>query len=142
MIYPKVTRNINKVFIHCSASDNPDHDDVSVMKEWHLQRGWSDVGYHHFIKKDGTIQNGRPIDKIPAAQRGHNKGSIAICLHGLEEDEFTTAQASSLYELCKAINDSYDVTFHGHCEVSAKVCPVIDYKGILNLSGNGVMMEV
>lgn len=143
MIYPLITRKISKVFIHCSASDNPAHDDISVMRKWHLERpGFTDVGYHHFIKKDGTIQNGRPIDKVPAAQSGHNTGSIAICLHGLDAGEFTTAQASSLYELCKAINEAYDVTFHGHCEVSNKSCPVIDYCAILNLSGNGRMMDI
>lgn len=141
MIYPLVTRKISRVFLHCSASDNPSHDDISVMRKWHLERGFNDVGYHHFIKKDGTIQNGRPIDKVPAAQQGHNTGTLAICLHGLDKDLFTTAQVSALFKLCAAINDAYDVTFHGHREVSAKSCPVIDYVGILNLSASGKMMR-
>lgn len=141
MIYPLITRKIDRVFIHCSASDNPKHDDVAVMDRWHRARGFDMVGYHHFIRKDGVIQNGRPIDRVPAAQAPHNTGTIAICLHGLDVDKFTSAQASSLYALCAAIDDAYDVTFHGHKEVAAKACPVIDYKGILKLDDSGVMIR-
>lgn len=127
------------MFIHCSASDHPDHDDVSVMDKWHRQRGWSGVGYHFFIKKDGTLQAGRHLERVPAAQAGHNRGTIAICLHGLNEDLFTESQFRTLKQLARDINLSYNgrVTFHGHKEVSAKSCPVFDYKQVLELDGSG-----
>lgn len=137
--FKKPWRRVTRVFIHCSASDHASHDDVSVMHQWHVQRGWSMVGYHFFIKKDGTLQTGRPLWKTPAAQRGHNRNTIAICLHGLKKDKFTSAQFNTLKELCREINMSYNrrITFHGHCEVSAKSCPVFDYKKVLNLRSNG-----
>lgn len=139
-IFPAISRRVDRVFIHCSASDNPAHDDVSVIRSWHVHgNGWADVGYHYFIKKDGTIQAGRPIDKIPAAQAPHNRYTIAICLHGLKKEKFTTEQFSSLRALCNSINNTLDVTFHGHCEVSDKLCPVFDYKTVLGLAGNGRM---
>lgn len=141
--FPTVSRKINAVFIHCSDSDHAHHDDISVIRKWHLERRppFADVGYHFFIKKDGTVQNGRPIDKTPAAQAGYNTGTIAICLHGKEKDKFTTAQFASLRGLCSAINASLSgrVVFRGHCEVSAKTCPVFDYAKVLGLSGNGRM---
>ena len=130
-------RDINKIFIHCSASDADDHDRAEVIKDWHLQRGFSDIGYHYFIRKDGTLENGRPLDKIPAAQKGHNDGSIAICLSGL--DHFTEKQFSTLRQLCYKLDDEYDVTFHGHREVSNKTCPNFDYKSILRLDMEGRM---
>ena len=133
-------RRVNKVFIHCSASDHKHHDDVSVIRDWHVNgRGWSDVGYHFFIRKNGTVQVGRPISKIPAAQSSHNPGSIAVCLHGLKEEKFTQAQFKSLNALCREIHDAYDgkVTFHGHREVAAKACPVFDYKAVLKLDSKG-----
>ena len=139
-MFQKPSRNVNTVFVHCSASDNPDHDDVSVIRKWHLERGWSDVGYHYFIKKDGTVQKGRSLERNPAAQKGHNTGSIAICVHGLEKDKFTGASLNSLKMLCEEINKSYrDISFHGHCEVSSKTCPVFDYKLVLNLDEEGYM---
>lgn len=134
--FTKPKRKVDRVFIHCSASDSPKHDDVSVMDSWHKARGWSGVGYHYFIKKDGTIQKGRDINRTPAAQRGHNSGTIAICCHGLEEDRFTKEQFHSLRALCSAINQAYDkkITFHGHNEVAAKACPVFDHREVLKLN--------
>ena len=139
MIFPRVTRHIGRVFIHCSASDNKNHDDINVIEQWHLDRGFSGVGYHFFIKKDGTIQNGRELDRTPAAQAPYNKGTIAICLGGLEH--FTQAQYDSLIVLCYAINDTYSVTFHGHCEVSTKSCPVFSYRKVLNLDSKGRIIK-
>lgn len=143
MKFQKPNRHVYTVFLHCSASDNPDHDDVSVIKQWHLDRGWSDVGYHYFIKKDGTLQIGRDLERTPAAQKGYNTGSIAICLHGLLEYNFTLEQFNTLRELCKEINSSYkEITFHGHNEVNPnKTCPVFNVKDVLNLDNSGKMLE-
>lgn len=134
-------RPVTRVFLHCSASDNPDHDDVSVIRSWHLANGWADVGYHFFIKKDGTIQPGRDLEMTPAAQAPHNTASIAMCAHGLEKDKFTDAELASVKALCEAINRAYEgrLTFHGHCEVANKTCPVFDYRALLNLNEKGVM---
>ena len=142
-MFKKPKRWVREVFIHCSASDHPDHDDVSVMDSLHKARGWSGVGYHYFIKKDGTLQIGRPIWKTPAAQGGRNKGTIAICLHGLTEDKFTEAQFITLIKLCSKIDEAYGpgkLRFRGHREVAAKACPVFDYKKVLKLNSKGQFM--
>ena len=133
-------RYVNTVFLHCSASNSPFHDHVQVIRRWHTEKGWSDIGYHYFIRTDGTIQSGRDLEKVPAAQKGYNRGSIVICLHGLNEEDFTEDQYKALILLCKQINDAYGdlkLTFRGHREVSSKLCPVFDYKRILNLNEYG-----
>ena len=138
-MFRKPRRRVDRVFIHCSASDHAHHDDVSVMDRWHKERGWSEVGYHFFIKKDGQLQEGRSLEKTPAAQGGHNRATIAICLHGLDKDKFTENQFDTLKDLCRKIDSEYggQVTFHGHTEVSAKTCPVFDYKKVLKLDRHG-----
>lgn len=140
----KPKREVNRVFIHCSAANRPQWDDVSVIDAWHLKRGWNGVGYHYFIKMDGTIQPGRSLEKKPASAKGHNTGTIAICLHGLYTSDFTFAQMESLTKLCTKINLAYaeKVTFHGHCEVSNKPCPVFDYQDVLNLDAQGNMVRL
>lgn len=112
---------------------------MEIMRQWHKERGWRDVGYHYFIRKDGVIEDGRSLEETPAAQQGHNTGTIAICLHGLKRENFTKAQFESVIALCQAIDRAYDnqLTFHGHCEVSAKTCPVFDYKTVLGLTDAG-----
>ena len=142
------SRPIERVFIHCSASDHPDHDSIGVMRRWHTDakphgRGWSDVGYHFFIRKSGRLEAGRPLEHTPAAQRGNNEGTVAICLHGLEQSKFTGHQFNALSRLCREIHSACggQVTFHGHREVANKDCPVFDYRRVLGLGDDGVMSK-
>ena len=138
-MFTKPTRKIDRVFLHCSASSRPEHGNIATIRKWHQQRGWSDIGYHFFIPFHGELQVGRDLEKTPAAQKGHNTGTIAICLHGLHKHDFTFNQFETLQKLCQFINKIYNgnITFHGHCEVSAKACPVFDYKAVLNLNSSG-----
>jgi N-acetylmuramoyl-L-alanine amidase len=81
----------------------------------------------------------RATERIPAAQKDFNRGSIAICLHGLERARFTTEQALSLVALCDSIHGAYaairtELRFRGHCEVASKTCPVFDYATVLGLN--------
>lgn len=141
IVFVKPQRPVNRVFLHCSASDNPKHDNVETIDQWHKQRGWTGIGYHFYIDKAGKIHKGRDINIIPAAQAGHNNKTIAICLGGLKKENFTHKQKESLKALCKTIDKEYDggVTFHGHREVSAKACPVYDYVEWLRLNERGVL---
>lgn len=138
-MFAKPKRPVRRIFLHCSASDNPAHDNAATMDRWHKSRGWSGIGYHYFIRKDGTLEPGRDIEKTPAAQAGHNRGTIAICCHGLARENFTGAQQITLYRLCAEINRAYGghVSFHGHREVAAKACPVFDYRRWLELDQYG-----
>jgi N-acetylmuramoyl-L-alanine amidase len=144
MNFVKPRRKVDKVFLHCTAYANRDlfgMNLVNAINEWHQNRGFSQIGYHYVIDLKGTLLFARPPALIPAAQYGHNSRSIAICLDGLFLDNFTTEEYNTLYELALEINESYEgkITFHGHCEVSNKTCPVFDYKRILGLDREGYL---
>jgi N-acetylmuramoyl-L-alanine amidase len=135
-------RKVDSAWLHCSASDHADHNDVAVIRGWHVNDNkWADVGYHFFITKQGAIQPGRPLEKTPAAQEGLNTGAIAMCVHGLVEGKFTTEQFESVIKLCTAIKDAYGepIRFRGHREVAAKTCPVFNYVHVLGLNTSGYM---
>lgn len=138
--FVKPTREVNRVFIHCSANSNPRWG-MRELEILHIERGFGEIGYHYFIDRAGKISNGRSLEKNPVAQAGHNKHTIAICVHGGAKniDDFLPAQLKKLKELCNTINKAYNgnITFHGHCEVSTKPCPVFDYKKVLNLDEKG-----
>lgn len=142
----KPRRAVDRFFIHCSASDTVGvgYSGAQLSRtidRWHKQRGWAGIGYHYTIDKNGNLITGRDLEKTPAAQARHNAATIAVCLHGLEEDKFTDAQIDTLKQLCINYDDLYDgrLTFHGHKEVAAKACPVIDYVNILNLDDHGYL---
>jgi len=132
--FTKPKRKIGKVFLHCSASDNPKHDNPETIEEWHIARKFAEIGYHFYINQAGEVFQCRNIEKVPAAQKGHNTGSIAICCGGLTV--FSQAQLTALYMLCKRINAAYNgqIEFWGHSEVEPnKTCPVYPWRTILKL---------
>lgn len=138
----ETTRPINKIFLHCSATKEGKDYTVDDIRSWHKARGFSDVGYHYVIYRDGTVKEGRPINQIPAAQSGHNVGSIAICyIGGLAEDgktpkdTRTSEQKESMYKLLKDLMEKYNLKqtdIHGHYEVSDKYCPCFKIPIFLN----------
>ena len=139
MYFKAPNRHVDRVFVHCSAASRKNID-AKEIDRWHKQRGWSGIGYHYFIKTDGTLEEGRDLNRTPAAQAGHNRGTIAICLNGLKVEDFTEAQFNTLKALCKEIDKEYDyITFHGHREVANKLCPVFDYKKVLKLNKKGFL---
>lgn len=70
------------ITVHCSATKKGQHVTVGEIRMEHLQRGFSDIGYHYVISEQGEIQPGRPITKQGAHVSGHNPGNIGICLIG------------------------------------------------------------
>lgn len=125
----------NKIIIHCSATQPEQDIDVATIERWHKKNGWRTVGYHYVIKRDGTVQVGRPPHHIGAHTYGHNKHSLGVCMVGgvdadLEpEDNFTVEQYDSLRdlitELCVVHEISQD-NIHGHYEFANKACPSFD----------------
>ena len=73
-------RSINEIIVHCSATREGQDIPVETIKKWHVEgRGWTDIGYHLYIQLDGTINEGRDIDKSGADMHGDNGNSTVIC---------------------------------------------------------------
>lgn len=129
-------RKIDKIIIHCSATPPSMDINSKEIDRWHKQRGFNQIGYHLVIKRDGEIEDGRPLELTGAHVKGYNTGSIGICLiGGVEEgnisqaqDNFTPEQWRSLRNLLKICKADYKkATIHGHNEFDAgKECPSFD----------------
>ena len=59
-------RKIDKIIVHCAATREGQDIKTDTIRDWHLKRGWSDIGYHYVIELDGTIGIGRPIERSGA----------------------------------------------------------------------------
>ena len=125
-------RKINKIILHCTATPEGRQHDVADIRRWHLKRGFNDIGYHYLIHIDGTIEEGRPLNKQGAHCSGENKGSIGLCYVGgmsndmkKAKDTRTQAQKDSLIKLMHELIYKYnkDMTIHGHNEFANKACP-------------------
>lgn len=129
-------RIINEIIIHCSATPEGKDYTVEQIRQWHKQRGFSDIGYHYVIYRDGSIHSGRPIERIGAHCLKHNAHSIGVCYIGgvakdgkTPKDTRTDAQKESLIKLIKELKVKYPkATVHGHREYANKACPCFDAK--------------
>lgn len=129
----QVRTETNKVILHCSATPPKMDIGVEEIKKWHLQRGWSDIGYHFVIRLDGTLEQGRNLHMVGAHTQGYNKASVGICyVGGLDEDmkpsdTMNEAQRKTFLGILLALRRVYGcLTLHGHNEFARKACPSFD----------------
>ena len=127
-------RTIKELIVHCSATPEGKDYSVDTIRQWHLQRGFSDIGYHYVIYRDGSIHIGRDESIIGAHCTGHNTNSIGVCYIGgcasdgkTPKDTRTTEQKQSLVKLLKELKTKYpQASIHGHRDFSSKACPSFD----------------
>lgn len=99
-------RHIDTIIIHCSDSDVASHDNVETIRQWHKERGFSDIGYHFVITKN-SVEQGRPIDIIGAHCKDHNEGAIGICVNG--RVGFSTKQLKMLDDTVKILKMCFPI---------------------------------
>ena len=133
-------RPLNEIIVHCTAT-RPDWwstrstaQKVAEVKRWHVEdRGWSDIGYHFLIDRDGKVVAGRPLQTVGAHTQGHNTGTIGTSLFGghgsASTDEFfehyTPQQDRALRDLIAHLKAGHPTItkVSGHNEYAAKACP-------------------
>ena len=132
------------------------HAEASVcsakqVDEWHKNNGWSGIGYHFFVRKDGEVYRGRPIWAVGAQVQGHNLDSVGICAEGAYMKEFMPQkQKRAIAELIAELKGSYpNARIVGHGELGASDCPgrnfplaeLKDYRRILDGGGEEMSIE-
>ena len=125
------TRRIDKIIIHCTATPEGRHFTVEQIRQMHLARNFSDIGYHFVIYLDGSVHRGRPEHRVGAHTTGQNTHSIGISLVGgceadgkTPKDTRTPAQRAALVRLVSEMREKYPgATVHGHNEFANKACP-------------------
>lgn len=136
---PLVKSRVGFIAVHCAATRPSQDLDVADIRRMHLQRGFLDVGYHFVIKRDGTVQEGRPLNRQGAHVSRYNHLSIGICLVGgvsekdvnVPEDNFTDAQFDALHALLARLSKEYPhAVIQGHRDFPGvrKACPSFDVR--------------
>ena len=125
-------RVITLIIIHCSAVRPWQQSGVADIDRWHRARGWKNgCGYHYVIRRDGTIELGRPLEMVGANCQYYNRHSIGICYEGgLDEqgrpaDTRTEAQKTAMRSLLEQLHADYPkAVIVGHNVFNTmKACP-------------------
>ena len=133
-------RPISEIVIHCTATrknwweGRTTSAKVEEVRRWHKEdRGWSDIGYHYLIDRDGTVATGRPIERVGAHVKDKNTGKIGVVLFGGHgsaatdgfAEHYTPAQDQALRDLLAQLRRRFPAItkISGHNEYAAKACP-------------------
>lgn len=110
---------------HAEAS----HASVEEVNRWHLERGWTGIGYHFYIRKDGRIYRGRPEWATGAHAQGHNSRAVGICCEGSYMTEtMPKAQFDALAALVREEMAKYPgAKVLRHKDVNSTDCPGVNY---------------
>lgn len=121
----KPMTTVNRLVVHCSATRASADIGVADIRLWHKRQGWRDVGYHYVIRRNGTVEKGRPDNEPGAHASGFNGDSIGICMvggvgeNGKGEDNFTAAQYAALFTTLTRLKKAWpNAEVLGHRDLS------------------------
>ena len=125
--------SVSYIIIHCSATRETQDYTPEQLKRDHLARGFLDVGYHFYIRKDGTVTQHRQLDEVGAHCRPFNRCSIGVCYEGgldatgKPKDTRTLKQRGAIVKLLIELKQKFPkAVIRGHNEMPGavpKACP-------------------
>ena len=129
-------RTITLIVIHCSAVRPDQTSSAAQIDSWHRkERHWKlGIGYHYVVRRDGTIEPGRPEEQIGAHCLNHNAHSIGVCyeggldIRGQPADTRTAEQKQAMRQLLEELHGRYPrALIVGHHDLDpGKDCPCYD----------------
>lgn len=118
----------NRIILHHSGVSVL--QSIEIIHNYHKNTNkWSGIGYHFYVRKDGSIYRGRPEEMIGAHAYGANSDSIGICAEGdFNNETMTDVQKNAIKELVAYLKAKYGIdTVVGHRDTIATSCPGKNY---------------
>lgn len=133
---------VTVICIHYSATPIERDYTVADIDAMHRARGFREIGYHYFIRKDGTVETGRDLSQpgrfeVGAHSKGENSSSVGICYEGgvrasapnVGFDSRTHAQKTAMIALIISLQERFPgAIVEGHRDMpgAATQCPGFD----------------
>ncbi len=128
-------RTITLIIVHCSAVRPGQRSSAKDIDNWHRDRGFRNgIGYHYVVRRDGSIETGRPLWMVGAHCVNHNRHSIGVCYEGglneagVATDTRTPEQKVTLRRLLEQLHKQFPrALIVGHNVFNpTKDCPCFD----------------
>ena len=127
---------VKYLVLHCTATRcDRDYTEEMLLRD-HLARHFRGIGYHFYIRKDGTMTQHRKLLEVGAHARPYNRCSIGICYEGgLDEqgkpcNTMTAEQETRLVDLFRNLKILFPkAKIVGHRDLpgtTPKECPCLD----------------
>ena len=100
---------------------------VEQIHQMHqTENGWAGIGYHYYIRLDGSVYKGRPDKAIGAHCQGCNTNTLGVSFEGNYDTRTTMpdAQFNAWCELKSYLVSLYgNMSVYGHREKGSSECP-------------------
>ncbi|WP_252229671.1 MULTISPECIES: peptidoglycan recognition family protein [unclassified Clostridium] len=116
----------NTLIVHHIEAEGVNWTVETIHNMHKNENGWAGIGYHYYIKFDGSIYKGRPDNALGAHCQGANTNTLGITFEGNydKRTEMPTAQFNAWCELKDYLNDRYgNMPVYGHREKGSSECP-------------------
>lgn len=115
----------NGIVLHHAAANGT----VETIHKGHQNRGWAGIGYHFYVRKNGSVYRGRPENWVGAHTSGHNSTKLGICAEGnFEKEKMSETQKNAIIELLAYLRNKYgNLKVYGHRDLDATACPGKNY---------------
>lgn len=117
-----VRSKTNRIIVHHAAAKSCG---AATIHQWHKNNGWSGIGYHFVVRKNGTIERGRPEKYVGAHASGSNSDSLGVCFEGnFESETMNATQKNAGKELVAYLKKRYGISkVQRHKDVGSTDCP-------------------
>lgn len=130
-------RDVALIVIHHTAAAESAWGWDDIRADHIENNGWTDIGYHYGVSKNGTLETGRAESKVGAHAYGNNSNSIGVVLLGDFHDSGelpTEAQLDTTAELLEELLERYGLELEDvkpHSELGSSSghtdCPGFDW---------------
>ncbi|WP_160678779.1 peptidoglycan recognition family protein [Clostridium sp. C8-1-8] len=116
----------NKIVWHNADASSCTVEDIH---SWHLANGWAGIGYHLFIRKDGSVYQGRQFGWRGSHCPTANYNSIGVCCEGkYMSEQMPATQLQACLEVKAYLQGLYgNMPSYGHRELWQTDCPGINF---------------
>lgn len=118
---PEKRKGTDVIILHHSAG----HGTVEDVHRIHQAQGWPGIGYHFYVRRDGTVYRGRPEDQIGTHTSHYNARTIGVCFEGnFQTETMPEAQYNAGVALLWYLLDKYgSLGIKGHRDYNQTACP-------------------
>lgn len=134
------TDSVRYIILHCSATRCDRDYTVEQLLHDHRARGFRTIGYHFYVRRDGSVSQHRRLLEVGAHCRPFNRCSIGVCYEGGLDaeghpaDTLTPEQTDRLERLLlKLLRTFPKAQLRGHRDMPGsvpKACPCLDCRDV------------
>ena len=137
--------SVRFIILHCSATRcNADYPVEQLLRD-HRARGFRTIGYHFYVRRDGSVSQHRRLLEVGAHCRPFNRCSIGVCYEGGLDAEghpantLTREQTGALERLLRKLLKTFpQAQLKGHRDMPGsvpKACPCFDCSSVFRSIG-------